>query len=474
MKHQAVNPVLPPFEYIPDVEPYVFLGRLYLYGSHDRFAGTAFCQNDYVCWSAPVTDLGDWRFEGTIYRKAQDPRCTEQSCMYAPDLALGPDGRFYLYYTLDMSGTMAVAVADTPTGPFQYYGRVHFADGRVLGDAPEDIYQFDPGVLVDDDGRVYLYTGFGPHGDEALMRERFGKHDISGAFCIELEPDMLTVKSAPHRIAPQFTCAEGTSFAAHPFFEASSIRKIASRYYFIYSSSQGHELCYAVSRYPDRDFTFGGVLISNGDIGLAHWSVDHAANYIGNNHGGMVEVNGQWYIFYHRQTNYHSFSRQCCAEKLTVLPDGSILQAEMTSCGLNEGDLAGRGRYSAALACQLYAKDGACYSERAGYFRSLHPAFTQTGSDREADADQYITNMKDGASAVFKFFDLSRTSSICVEARGTGRLLVYGAPGRTLLAEVPVGNGQSPAVPLHGVSHSALCFVAETEGAIDFLSFTLE
>lgn len=28
---------------------------------------------DYVCWSAPVEDLSDWRCEGVIYRKDQAP-----------------------------------------------------------------------------------------------------------------------------------------------------------------------------------------------------------------------------------------------------------------------------------------------------------------------------------------------------------------------------------------------------------------
>ena len=73
-KRQAVNPYLPLYEYIPDGEPHVFGDRLYLYGSHDRFDGRKFCENDYVFWSAPVTDLADWRYEGIIYHRTQDPR----------------------------------------------------------------------------------------------------------------------------------------------------------------------------------------------------------------------------------------------------------------------------------------------------------------------------------------------------------------------------------------------------------------
>ena len=74
MDRQAVNPYLPSWEYIPDGEPHVFNGRVYVYGSHDRFNAPIFCVNDYVCWSAPVEDLSDWRYEGVIYRKKQDPK----------------------------------------------------------------------------------------------------------------------------------------------------------------------------------------------------------------------------------------------------------------------------------------------------------------------------------------------------------------------------------------------------------------
>ena len=62
MKKEAFNPYLPSWEYIPDGEPYVFNGRVYVYGSHDFYNGYVFCMGDYVCWSAPVDDLGNWQY----------------------------------------------------------------------------------------------------------------------------------------------------------------------------------------------------------------------------------------------------------------------------------------------------------------------------------------------------------------------------------------------------------------------------
>lgn len=74
MKHPAMNPYLPLYEYIPDGEPRIFGDRLYVYGSHDYAGGEfGFCAGDYMVWSAPLDDLGDWRCDGVAYRRDQCP-----------------------------------------------------------------------------------------------------------------------------------------------------------------------------------------------------------------------------------------------------------------------------------------------------------------------------------------------------------------------------------------------------------------
>ena len=215
MKKQAFNPYLPSWEYIPDGEPYVFGGRVYVYGSHDQFNGWVFCQGDYMGWSAPVDDLGNWRCEGVIYEKTQDPLNADgRMCLYAPDVTRGPDGRYYLYYVLDKVGVVSVAVCDTPAGKYEFLGYVHYPDGTRLGDRPGDEPQFDPGVLTEGD-RTYLYTGFCARGDKS-------RH---GAMCTVLESDMLTIAEAPIIVAPGVEYEKGTGFEGHAYFEAASIRK---------------------------------------------------------------------------------------------------------------------------------------------------------------------------------------------------------------------------------------------------------
>lgn len=334
---------------MPDGEPYVFGDRVYIYGSHDKFNGDKFSENHYVCWSAPVESLYDWRYEGIIYCKNQDPLNTDGTkCLYAPDIQQGTDGRYYLYYALESIGIMSVAVCDTPAGSFEYYGSVRYRDGKIVGESREDIFQFDSGVFMDDDGRIYLYTGFAP-GDSEFWDKMLKGRKYEGAYCIELETDMLTVKAGPRLIIPKVGHADDTNFTGHEFYEASSMRKVGNTYYFIYSSINGHELCYATSDRPDDGFVYGGTILSNGDIYYNGRSEAEGLNYTGNNHGSIVKISGQWYIFYHRQINRHSFSRQACADKIVIDKDGCIKQVEMTSCGLNNGPLIGRGNILAHI-----------------------------------------------------------------------------------------------------------------------------
>lgn len=189
-----MNPYLPAGEYIPDAEPYIFGDRVYIYGSHDKFGAPIFCVGDYVCWSAPVSDLTDWRYEGVIYKKNQDPKNKlGLRLLFAPDVCQGADGRFYLYYAFDFMGIMGVAVSSCPTGPFEFYGHVHYADGTLWGRKTGDSLPFDPAVLVDDDNRVFLYSGFYTPVPAVITGGR--KLRTDGGVVLELESDMLTIRT---------------------------------------------------------------------------------------------------------------------------------------------------------------------------------------------------------------------------------------------------------------------------------------
>ncbi|MCR4887157.1 MAG: family 43 glycosylhydrolase [Clostridiales bacterium] len=426
MKKQAFNPYLPSWEYIPDGEPYVFGDRVYVYGSHDQFNGWVFCQGDYMGWSAPVNDLSDWRCEGVIYPRDADPvNADGHMCLYAPDVTRGPDGRYYLYYVYDKVGFVSVAVCDSPAGMFKFLGYVHYKDGTRLGDRPGDEPQFDPGVLTEGD-KTFLYTGFCGHGDKS-------RH---GAYCTVLGPDMVTVEEEPVLAAPGAMYAQGTGFEGHAFFEASSIRKRNGTYYFVYSSQVMHELCYATASDPRGPFAYGGVIVSNNDIGIGSYKpADRPMAFGGNNHGSIVEIAGQWYIFYHRQTNGHWFSRQGCAEPIFFDENGGIKQAEITSCGLNGGPLRGEGEYPAYIACHIFMeKDQPLYIGEPGY-----PRVTQDGRDGDK-IPGHIADIGDGVTVGFKYFDCRGVRRIAIQTRAycNGVFQIKSAPFGEVLGEIPV------------------------------------
>ena len=390
--------------------------RVYVYGSHDIFNGLNFCLGDYVCWSAPVDDLGNWRYEGCIYKREQDPaapRIRLTNGLAAPDMVQGPDGRFYLYYFMGGTKMISVAVCDEPAGKYEFYGYVKYSDGIAIGKKNEP-FQFDPGIFMDDDGKLYLYTGFALAGNPILLDG--SKPTEHGPMCFELDPsDMLTVLNGPSYIGVAGEKESiGTPYEGHSFLEASSMRKFNGTYYFIYSTMNSHELCYATSDSPVKGFQYGGILVSNGDVGLEGVpDVKHARCNTGNTHGSIIELNGKYFVFYHRHSNRKQSSRQAMAEEIRF-EDGKFYQAEMTSCGLNGGPLRGEGEYLGYLACNLFTDTPSVYVGGDGF-----PKVMQDGRDGDEEPG-YIGNIQDGATAGFKYFDCRGVHEIAIKARGYG------------------------------------------------------
>lgn len=457
MKKNIFNPYLPSWEYVPDGEPHVFGDRLYLYGSHDRFGGNNYCQNNYVCWSAPTEDLSDWRYEGIIYKKEQDPHKKGDWDLYAPDVAQGPDGRFYLYYSANGSSMVSVAVCDTPAGSYQYYGDVVAEDGHIQGTGKTDDYMFDPAVFVDDDGRIYLYSGF----NLPVLHKAAG-HRARGPYVMELAKDMKTIVRGPNMIMDIKCCN------LHTFFEASSMRKFDGIYYFIYSSNSSHELCYATGDTPDGIFHYQGRLLSNGNVGFSR---QRFGNYpMGNNHGSLIKIKDVYYVFGHRHTNRNGFTRQGIAQRIKKNEDGTFVQAEYTSQGLSEDALEGHGTYPAYIACYLTGKK-----------KKERPYITQDGGDREEGENQFVAGIVQGACVGFKYFNFKDTELtellVCGVWDGTVSVLtkeekVIGQETlrlqkQTTWQKVPVR------IPIPD-GESGLYLKFEGTGELKLLSFTLD
>ncbi len=295
----AQNPILPSWEYIPDGEPRVFGDRVYLYGSHDKAGSERYCDHIYKVWSAPLSNLAEWRMESESFRT----RPTEhgpasvgwsQNELYAPDVVKN-HGKYWLYAYI-VGAPAAVAVSDTPGGPFTTVSKINAPPGSPNEFGGWGQY-IDPGVLVDDDGRVYIYWGY----KSSHMAE------LNAATMVDVLPGTYQADIIPRE-------------EPFVFFEACSPRKIGDTYYLIYA--KGHRLVYTTSKSPRGPFAYGGIIVQNaGDMPG------------GNIHGSICEINGQWYVFYHRHTNKTGFSRRACVERIAIEPDGSIREVEQTSLG---------------------------------------------------------------------------------------------------------------------------------------------
>ena len=491
MSNQIFNPYLPLNEYIPDGEPHVFGDRVYVYGSHDVKNGIVFCEENYNVWSAPVNDLTDWKNEGTAYRRIQDPSNKEGTMqLWAPDVTQGADGRYYIYYCLSFYAEIGVGVSDSPAGPFEFYGHVKYPSHIKNGKTVEEFMPFDPAVLRDDDGRYYIYYGAALDSKEIkkpeytkeefeqlspsmqqmyknAMKMQFGE----SAVVAELEPDMITVKEVPKAVVPGNTKAEGTGYEGHAFYEASSIRKINGKYYFVYSSNQSHELCYAISERPMEGFKFGGVIVSNGDIGVN--GRKEPAYCLGNNHGGIEKIGDDYYIFYHRQTNGTECSRQGCAEKIEISADGSIQQVERTSQGLNGRPLAGCGAYPAAIACHLTDPTMLDYIDYNDPVMQEQIRITQSGNEI------YVTGIKNDSTIGYKYFEFEEVHQIALEMRGkfTGKVIVAeDENGESIIGELALNldsdNWGAQVVDIQvGCGEKALYFLYKGQGNAELKTF---
>lgn len=304
------NPYLPGWEYIPDGEPRVFGDRVYIYGSHDKAGNDEFCDHLLKCWSAPVNDLNNWVCHGDIFHTVADrdhesdlPWGKDDNFLYAPDV-VEKDGKYYLYaYILNSPGV--VAVADRPEGPFKFLSEYK---SNIPFEINTNGWFIDPGVLVDDDGRTYVYCGY-LHSFLAEINSD-NMYEVIDGTCI---PDFI-----PKEIDKE----NGFDEDGKLFFEACSPRKVGDTYYMIYSPKDCPKLAYATSKSPTGPFQYRGYIVDSGK--------DYPG---GNNHGSIMCINGQWYIFYHRMTNGTIMSRRGCVEKITILPDGTIPPVETTSLG---------------------------------------------------------------------------------------------------------------------------------------------
>lgn len=342
---QAQNPYLPLWEHMPDGEPRVFEDpdhpgkmRAYVIGSHDVTV-EAYCGPDIRMWSAPVEDLSQWRDEGPIFTYFYGG---QWDTMYAPDLVETTDkltGKktYWLYpHSRGWRRVPMVCRGDRPDGPFTPVNLT--ADGSACVEG--SLIDFDPSVFVepitnkkDPDFargyRAYVFYGF--------------RHSTA----YELDPENMYTVRPGTEVRDYFLPASerygevrdpaGTQYPAlykgqNPgdfnFFEASSIRQVGNKYVMVFSgysgpdyglSSTNSALRYAYGDSPMGPWRSGGVLVDSRGV-MTNEDGTHltATNAAHNTHGSLQEINGQWYVFYHRPPRGFLGARQAMVAPVKI------------------------------------------------------------------------------------------------------------------------------------------------------------
>lgn len=224
----------------------------------------------------------------------------------------------------------------------------------------------------------------------------------------------------------------------HGFHEGASVRKRDGLYYLVYSSiSRGRptSLAYATSRSPLGPFKYRGIIIDNAGCDPESW----------NNHGSIEEVNGQWYVFYHRSSRASRAHRRLCIEPITFGADGSIPEVQMTSQGAGRAFNLGE-TIDAFRACEL---SGTVFS----------------GPDSEGR--EVLQRIGQGDTAIYRYVQWDTLAeTVRIEGRGSGRISVFLDDEERPLVTVLVENGVGHAAQFSGKAgrHCVTLEFAVTDG----------
>lgn len=341
------NPYLPLWEHLPDGEPRVFEDpdnpgcyRCYIIGSHD-VRGTDYCGTDIRMWSAPVSDLNDWRDEGAIFTYNID---NQWDIMFAPDLVeiVKRDGskEYYLYpHSRGWMREAMVCKGTRPDGPFTPVNLTEDGRSTVAG----SILGFDPSVYIEDitDPQDPDYeTGFRAYGYWGFQQSSAAQLDPNTMYSVRPGTDIISHFIPASSRYGEIRDPEGTEYPAladgqspddFNFFEASSIRKVGNKYIMIFSGHSGPDyglgsvnstLRYAYGDTPLGPWKSGGVLVDSRGIEVSRDGMHlMATNAAHNTHGSIENINGQWYVFYHRPPRGYGFARQAMVAPVSISCD---------------------------------------------------------------------------------------------------------------------------------------------------------
>ncbi len=314
-------------------DPYalVYGDRVYLYMTNDaleRDAEGKIKENSYssihTITVLSSADLANWTDHGDIPVAGPQGAAVWATQSWAPAAVhkvIGGKDKFFLYFANNAS-SIGVLTADSPAGPWtDPIGKPLIT--RETPGVADVKWLFDPAVLVDDDGRGYIYFGGGVPD---------GQHEWPDtARVMELGPDMTSVTGTADAIPAPY------------MFEDAGIHKHNGTYYYTYCSNfySGQratgspppgEIAYMTASHPLGPWTYRGTLLKNPEF---FFGVG------GNNHHAVFQFRDQWYITYHAQTLAKAMGdpkgyRSTHLNRLFHNEDGSICEVEADYQGVEQ------------------------------------------------------------------------------------------------------------------------------------------
>ena len=317
----AQNPILRHL-FTADPTARVFNNKVYLYTSHDIVPPEGqrqdwFSMADYHVFSSQ--NLTEWTDHGIIVRQEDVPWGNPNAySMWAPD-CVKKNGKYYFYFPdAPREGrgfAIGVAKADNPEGPF------------VCEKEPiKGVTGIDPCVLIDDDGQAYIYwSGMGIRG--AKLKDNM----------TELDGELTEMRrpggNANAVMPAMLVGGEEMKGLPEGFKEGPFAFKRGDWYYLSFPWVRGSKenganptetLAYAMSKSPLGPWEFKGIIMAEHD------------NTCWTNHHSLVEYQGQWYLFYHRNhlSPNDDKRRSACIEKVSFNNDGTICEVFQTMRGV--------------------------------------------------------------------------------------------------------------------------------------------
>ena len=336
----GTNPIITG-QFTADPTARVFEGKIYMYPSHDipsvitHHDGSAwFSMPDYHVFSSE--DLASWTDHGVILRQEDVPWGKPDAyAMWAPD-CVQKDGKYYFYFpdapAAGWGFGIGVAVADNPEGPFTPQQK-----------PIEGVVGIDPCVMIDDDGKAYIYwSGMGLRG-------------------CRLADNMLELEGEQVRLDEPLP--EG--FKEGPF-----AFKHNGRYYLTYPwvRKDTEALAYAMSDNPLGPFEYKGIIMKESPTGC--WT----------NHHSLVEYKGEWYLFYHHNDYSPHFDKNRSAriDRVFFNEDGTIQEVVPTHRGVGPVKATSKvhiDRYSSIEGARIE------YVDTTDYFKGWKTVFAKSGDN---------------------------------------------------------------------------------------------